>query len=326
MLRPRGPLDFDLTLQRYRLWGVDPANVYLWNRRDWAGAPTASGRGSPPAISPVPPVGGAFYRVARAGATRVPFRLTAGGSPERPTVTVTFDGADTPATRAAFTAEVRRLLGLDADLAGFYATAGRDRVLGSLVPRLYGLRPTIAPDPFEMLVGAISAQQVNLAFAFATRARLVRALGEPVTLEGVTVYAFPEPAALAAADVASLRAMQFSTRKAEYLVGLARLVAAGDLDLAALAAAPDDEVIARLCAVRGLGRWTADWFLARALGRPDVCPAEDLGVRRAVEALCYRGRACDAARVRRRALGWRPYRSLAVHYLLAGLRLARAAA
>jgi DNA-3-methyladenine glycosylase II len=140
------------------------------------------------------------------------------------------------------------------------------------------------------------------------------------------VHAFPEPAAVAAASPEALRAMQFSTRKAEYLIGLGRLVAEGSLDLAALATAPDDEVIGRLTAVRGLGRWTAEWYLARALGRPDVCPADDLGVRRAVEALCYGGRACDAARVRRRARAWRPYRSLAVHYLLAGARRGRTAA
>lgn len=298
-LRPRPPLDFDLTLQRYRLWGVDPANVYQ---------------------------DGAFYRVGRVGPARVPFRLAAGGPPSRPTLTVTFEEADTPETRAALTAEVHRLLGLDADLAGFYARAAGDRVLAPLVRRLSGLRPTLAPDPFEMLVGAIAAQQVNLAFAFRTRARLVRRFGEPFQLDGVTVYAFPGPATLAAADPGVLRRMQFSTRKAEYLVGLARVVADGGLDLAALAEAPDDEVIARLTAVRGLGRWTAEWFLARGLGRADVCPAEDLGVRRAVEALCYRGRSCDAARVRRRARAWRPYRSLAIHYLLTGLRLARPAA
>jgi DNA-3-methyladenine glycosylase II len=298
-LRPRPPLDVDLTLQRYRLWGDDPANVY----RD-----------------------GAFHRVARAGGSRVPFRLTAAGPADRPALSVAFAGPDTPAVRAAVTAEVRWLLGLDADLTAFYAAVRTDRVLGPLARRFRGLRPSVAPDPFEMLVGAISAQQVNLAFAFATRARLVRALGEPMAFDGVTVHAFPEPAAVAAASVEALRAMQFSTRKAEYLIGLARLVADGSLDLAALAGAPDDAVIARLTAVRGLGRWTAEWFLARALGRPDVCPADDLGVRRAVEALCYGGRACDGARVRRRALGWRPHRSLAVHYLLAGARMGRTTA
>jgi DNA-3-methyladenine glycosylase II len=199
-------------------------------------------------------------------------------------------------------------------------------VLAPLLGPLRGLRPSITPDPFEMLVGAIAAQQVNLPFAFATRARLVRALGRRQALDGVEVYAFPRPEAVASATVPTLRAMQFSTRKAEYLIGLARRLADGTLDLGALADAPDEEVVRRLTAVRGLGRWTAEWFLARGLGRPDVCPAGDLGVRRAAEALCFAGRACDPARLRRRAVAWRPYRSLAAHYLLAGLRRARAAA
>ncbi|HEV8309369.1 MAG TPA: DNA-3-methyladenine glycosylase [Methylomirabilota bacterium] len=298
-LRPGPPLDFALTLQRYALWGVDPANVYQE---------------------------GVLYRVARTGGRRVPFRLAAGGSADCPRVTVTFDGPDTRETRAALRAEASRLLGSTADLRGFYRHAGRDPVLAPLVRSFYGLRPTLAPDPFEMLVGAIAAQQVNLPFAFATRARLVQRFGEPVVMDGVTVYAFPPAATLAGAEVETLRAMQFSTRKAEYIIGLARAVAEGALDLAGVAGAPDDEVIARLTAVRGLGRWTAEWFLARGLGRPDVCPADDLGVRRAFEALCFRGRPCDAARARRHALTWRPYRSLAVHYLLAGARLARVGA
>ena len=293
-LRPRPPVNFHRTLERYRLWGPDPANVY----RD-----------------------GAFCRVARVGAACVPFRLTASGPVTRPRLTVRFEGADTPAARAALRDQVTRLLGLESDLPGFYALAGMDPVLAPLVGRLYGLRATVVPDPFEMLVGAITAQQVNLPFAFRVRARLVEAFGEPARLDDVTVYAFPSPVALATADVATLRAMQFSTRKAEFIVGLARLVAGGELDLAALTTAPDDEVIARLTRVRGLGRWTAEWFLARGLGRPDVCPADDLGVRRAFEALCFHGHAADAARIRRRARAWRPFRSLAVHYLLAARRL-----
>jgi DNA-3-methyladenine glycosylase II len=297
--RPAPPLDFALTLERYRLWGPDPANVYAE---------------------------GALYRVARVGARAVPFRLAARGPASRLTVRVEFTGPDTPAVRAALRAEAGRLLGLDADLAGFYTHAATDPVLAPLVEPLFGLRPSITPDPFEMLVGAISAQQVNLAFAFTTRARLVRRYGTPYVVDGVTVYAFPAPAAVAAADVATLRDMQFSMRKAEYLIDLARALAGGQLDLAGLTDLPDEAVIERLTAQRGLGRWTAEWFLARGLGRPDVCPAGDLGVRRAVEALCFRGRPCDAARVRRRALAWRPYRSLAVHYLLAGLRRARAVA
>ena len=291
--RPRPPLDAQQTLARYGRWGLDPSSPY----RD-----------------------GTLHRVARLGARLVPFRLTVAGPPARPRATLAFAGPHTPAVRTALRQEAAHLLGERWDLPGFYAAAAADPVLAPLVrpsSGLFGLRPTLVPDPFEMLVGAISAQQVNLTFAFATRVRLVRRYGTPVEFEGVAVHAFPAPAVLADVPVTELRAMQFSHRKAEYIIGLARELATGQLDLGAVAGATDEAVIARLTAVRGLGRWSAEWFLARALGRPDVCPADDLGVRRAVEALCFRGRERDAAAVRRRVRVWRPHRSLATHYLLA---------
>jgi DNA-3-methyladenine glycosylase II len=291
--RPRPPLDARLTLARYALGGADPASLYR---------------------------GGALHRVARVDGRLVPFRLTVTGPPERPRAAVAFPGADTPAVRTVLRRQAALLLGEAWDLPAFYARACGDPVLGPLVRRdggLFGLRPTVLPDPFEMLVGAISAQQVNLAFALATRARLVRRFGEAVAFDGVTLYAFPSPESLARVRPAVLRRLQFSERKAGHIVGLAREVAAGRLDLAALAALADDAVVARLTGVRGLGRWSAEWFLARALGRPDVALADDLGVWRAVEAFCFGGRACDADAVRRRLLRWRPHRSLAAHYLLA---------
>ena len=98
-------------------------------------------------------------------------------------------------------------------------------------------------------------------------------------------------------------------------------------DLAGLAKRGNDEVVAALTAVRGLGRWTAEWFLARGLGRGDACAAGDLGVRKAVAHYYARGRELSEQAVRRRAAAWAAHRNLAVHYLLAGQRLdARAAA
>src|SRR5256885_1111939 len=96
--------------------------------------------------------------------------------------------------------------------------------------------------------------------------------------------------------------------------------------LVALAAAPSEAVIERLTRQRGLGRWTADWFLARCLGRGDVCPAGDLGVRRAFEHFYGRARTRSEEGIRRRARAWGEYQSLAIHYLLAGMRLERRAA
>jgi DNA-3-methyladenine glycosylase II len=177
-----------------------------------------------------------------------------------------------------------------------------------------------------MLIGAVCAQQINLAFAFTVKARLVRRFGVPVDVAGQTVYGFPEAAELARAEVDELRRLQLTTRKSEYVVGLAHQVASGGLDLEALGQSSNEQVIEALTAVRGFGRWTAEWFLARHLGRGDVCPAGDLAVRRAFERFYNRGRVLDESRIRRRARAWGPHQNMAVHYLLAGQRLSAAAA
>jgi DNA-3-methyladenine glycosylase II len=108
-----------------------------------------------------------------------------------------------------------------------------------------------------------------------------------------------------------LTPLGFSRRKAEYVIGLAR----SDVDLGALSTLTDDEVKGRLTALPGIGEWTADWFLARHLARPDAWPAGDLGLRKAV--LHFYGE--DDTR----AAGDRfpGQRNLAAHYLLTGLRV-----
>ncbi len=198
---------------------------------------------------------------------------------------------------------VRKLLGFDFDLVAFSAWAAGEERLAPLVVRFAGFRPTLAPDPFEMLVGAITAQQVSLFAAVAIRNRLVERLGERVG----RVWAFPARERIAAASEEELFSLGFSRRKAEYVIGLAR----SDLDLAALTLLPDDEVKAQLTALRGLGEWTADWFLARYLGRPRAWPAGDLALRKAVRALY--------GDVDVRAAGERfdPFQNLTAHYLLA---------
>ena len=215
-----------------------------------------------------------------------------------------------------FTTEpaVRHLLGLSFDTSGFWAAARGDRVLAALEPRLEGFRPPLAPDPWEALVTSICAQQVSLHAAFAIRARLVERFG----VDYGTVWAFPDRERIASVSDGELVALGFSRRKAEYVLGLAR----DELDLDALRSLPDDEVIARITGVRGLGRWTAEWFLARALGRPDAWPAGDLGLRRAVERLYGDGRPMTEAEVRAVGERFAGRRTLAAQVLLAGARAA----
>jgi len=202
---------------------------------------------------------------------------------------------------------VRKLLGLEFVLDPFYEFAGGEPVLAGVVPRLAGFRPPLAPDPFESLVTSITAQQVSLHAAFAVRSRFIERFGEP----GEVAYAFPTADRLAHEHEDELVAVGFSRRKAEYVIGLAR----AGLDFDALALLPDAEVKAALSSVRGLGEWTADWYLARHLARPEAWPAGDLGLRKAVLAFYP-----DVVDIRAAGDRFRPFQNLTAHYLLLALR------
>jgi len=211
-------------------------------------------------------------------------------------------GVDVEPLDAQTEPTARAVLGLAFDLESFYAWAAADDVLGPATRRLLGFRPSLAPDPFEMLVGAITSQQVSLFSAVATRNRFIEQFGTRVG----RVWAFPLRARVAAVSEDELVALGFSHRKAEYTVGLAR----SDLDLHDLAALPDDEVKSRLVALRGIGEWTVDWFLARHLARPHAWPWGDLALRKAVADL-YGGLDVREARER-----FHPFENLSAHYLL----------
>lgn len=199
--------------------------------------------------------------------------------------------------------------------------AGHDPVIAALDARHPGVRPVLQPDPFTALVRAISAQQVNLRWACTTRRRLVERFGLATRVGGGEVWRL-EAARLAAADPAEVRALQFTTSKAVHLVALARLAADGGLEPSTFADQDDEEVVRRLTALAGVGRWTAEWFLARTLGRP-VVVAGDLGVRKAV-GLAYcpgppgAGPPSEAA-VRALAAHWGEAAGVAQQLLLHGL-------
>jgi DNA-3-methyladenine glycosylase II len=204
---------------------------------------------------------------------------------------------------------VLKLLGEEFELEPFYAWARKDPVLRPVTKALAGFRPPLAPDPFETLVTSITAQQVSLFAAFAIRNRLIERYGRRVG----RAYAFPTAKRLRKASEEDLVGLGFSRRKAEYVLGLA----AEPVDLEELAILPDDEVKSRLVAVRGLGEWTADWFLARHLARPRAWPAGDLALRKAVVAYYP-----EAGDIRDFGERFEPFQNLTAHYLLTGLRVA----
>ena len=210
-------------------------------------------------------------------------------------------------------AEISFLLGLPFDLDAFRAWATQQPVLPDVLAKLPGFRPPLAPNPFEALVGAITTQQVSLQSAAAIRSRFVARYG--TRHEHATE--FPSRERISCATVAELRSLGFSERKAEYLLGLA----GSDLDLEHLRTQPDEAVIETLMSFRGVGRWTADWFLGRALGRPAAWPAGDLGLRKAVSAFYADGRPLSIEEVRTMGERFAPFQNLSAHHLLAALRV-----
>ena len=208
----------------------------------------------------------------------------------------------------------RALIGADFELEPFYVWGRGDEVLRELVAGLAGFRPPLAPDPYEALVSAITAQQVSLFSAFAIRNRMIERFGQRTG----HAYAFPTREQMAGAREEELTELGFSRRKAEYVIGVAR----AELDFEALRNLSDDEVKATLTAVRGLGEWTADWFLARFLARPRAWPAGDLGLVKAVSAFYAGGRKLTVAEVRAFSDRFEPFQNLSAHYLLTGSRVA----
>ena len=220
-------------------------------------------------------------------------------------------GVDVEPLDAGIEALVRHYLGAAFDLEAFGAFAAADPTLARLVERLRGLRPPLNPTPFETLVTSISAQQVSLQSAFATRNRLIERFGE----RAEHAWSFPTEERIAGADEDELAALGFSRRKAEYVLGIAR----AEIDWVELATLPDDEVKARLVALRGIGEWTADWFLARHLGRPRAWPAGDLGLWKALAEHYLDGVRPTIPETRALAARFAPFENLSAHYLLASL-------
>jgi DNA-3-methyladenine glycosylase II len=194
------------------------------------------------------------------------------------------------------------------------ALRSADPVMARLIDRLEPIdlttwRARWSLDSFNALARSIVGQQIATRAATAIFGRLEAFIGNR------------EPAlAIQAASDAELRAVGLSAAKAASLRDLATRTSDGRLNLEKLSEVTDDQAHAQLTAVRGIGPWTADMFLLGQLGRPDVLPAADLGIRRAVQAAYGLNRMPSETEVRRLGEAWRPNRSLATAYLYSSLR------
>jgi DNA-3-methyladenine glycosylase II len=158
---------------------------------------------------------------------------------------------------------------------------------------------------FAALTSSILYQQVSGAAAATVQRRLHALYGDRP----------PEPGELLATDADTLRGAGVSRQKQSYLRDLAAHTVNGSLPFDALGDMSDDEVIAALTQVKGIGKWTAQMFLMFRLGRPDVLPELDLGIRNAVQRAYRMRKPPDAARLHKVGAAWAPYRTIASWYL-----------
>lgn len=226
----------------------------------------------------------------------------------------------------------RTLLGTDAD-PGRPSVLNGDPVIGPLMRTAPGLRVPRAWDRFETVIRIVAGQQVSVAAASTLCGRIAQRLGLPIDVADNTsaetarhqpsrppnqppsttcpTHLFPSAAALADAGASGLHGLGFTQRRIDTIIGVARAVSGGDLDLEA--AHSLDDTVAQLCELKGIGPWSAHLIAMRVFGHDDAFPASDLGLRRAVEHLT--GRPCSIRELQAQAESWRPYRSWAAQHL-----------
>jgi len=182
------------------------------------------------------------------------------------------------------------------------ALAAADAELAALISRVGRVEIPAPGDPFEELVGSIVSQQLSVKAAATIWNRVI-------------AVAEPHPLGFASADPDALRAAGLSRSKIEYVQGIARAVLAGEIDLDNLDALDDEQVIAELTRLRGVGRWTAEMFLIFALRRTDVLALDDYGVRNSAGRMMGLERPADRDELAQRGELWRPWRSAASLWL-----------
>jgi DNA-3-methyladenine glycosylase II len=217
---------------------------------------------------------------------------------------------------SAAIAYVREWFDLERDLTPFYSLAENDPWLREPIRRFHGLRLLGIPDLFEALCWGIIGQQINLAFAYTLKRRLVERYGRCIEHGGHAYWLFPEPETIAGLTVEELEPLRMTTRKSEYLIDTAAAVASGELTKERMLASGSIKEAERvLVSRRGIGPWTAHYVIMRCLRYPDAFPIDDVGLHNAIKSLTGESRKPTKGELSAMSQGWTGWEAYATFYL-----------
>ncbi|WXG39744.1 MAG: DNA-3-methyladenine glycosylase [Candidatus Freyarchaeum deiterrae] len=214
------------------------------------------------------------------------------------------------------------LFNLGFDLKPFYEYVKKDKIMSNLTRKLNGLKSPTTSTVYEALIDSIVEQQISLNVAHSMERKIIKTFGDILKVDDEVYYAYPTPQKLASLTIEQLRECGLSSRKAEYIRDISKLVADGKLDLEKFKGYEDiNDIINELREIRGIGVWTAEMTMVRGMQKLEAIPADDIGLRRTISHYYCKDRKISNDETRRIAEKWGKWKGLASFYLIIAVRL-----
>ncbi|KMN39467.1 DNA-3-methyladenine glycosylase [Lysinibacillus sp. LK3] len=204
---------------------------------------------------------------------------------------------------------------LDNDLTPFYEMANTDPLLQIPAQKFYGLRVIGIPDLFEALCWGVLGQQINLAFAYSLKRQFVESFGGSIEWNGKKYWVFPPYERIAQLEPTDLAAIKMTVKKSEYIIGIARLMACGELSKEQLMKMNFKEAEKSLIKIRGIGPWTANYVLMRCLRFQTAFPIDDVGLINSIKTLRNMNQKPTKEEILALSIPWKNWESYATFYL-----------
>ncbi|MEE3806495.1 DNA-3-methyladenine glycosylase [Lysinibacillus fusiformis] len=204
---------------------------------------------------------------------------------------------------------------LDNDLTSFYEMAKADPLLKIPVQKFYGLRVIGIPDLFEALCWGVLGQQINLAFAYTLKRQFVEKFGDFIEWNGKKYWVFPSYERIAQLTPADLANIKMTVKKSEYIIGIAKLMASGELSREKLMEMDFKDAEKSLMKIRGVGPWTANYVLMRCLRFQTAFPIDDVGLINSIKLLQNMNRKPTKDEIMELSIPWKNWESYATFYL-----------